>query len=120
MKLRRVASTAVAALALVLMLPDGAHAATGTFTYEAYDKEGDADARFALTDPANVDTTPCHTLPQTPSDKDPYADKPQNNTDQYAHVFELPNCTGEEHVLKPHGAIQSRDVHLRSVYFDTA
>ncbi|AZQ74381.1 hypothetical protein EKH77_27065 [Streptomyces luteoverticillatus] len=65
-------------------------------------------------------TTPCHTLPQTQDDNRSYADEPQNSTDAYAHVFDLSNCTGEEHVLKPHGAIQSADVRLRSVNFDVS
>ncbi|GHG56226.1 hypothetical protein [Streptomyces griseocarneus] len=120
MKLRRAASAAVAALALVLMLPGSSDAATGTFSYQAWDKKSETMKRFALTDPANDVTKPCHDIPESDDpDTEDYARAPHNETDMYAHIWSETGCVGDHTILKAHGTQEPDDpaFFFRSVYF---
>ncbi|WP_058045480.1 hypothetical protein [Streptomyces roseifaciens] len=120
MKFRRAASTAVAALALVLMLPGSSDAATGTFSYKAWDKTSETFKRFALTDPANEDTKPCHDIPESDDpDTEDTSNAPHNQTDMYAHLWFETGCKGDHMILKANGELED-DVpenQFRSVYF---
>ncbi|UQI48916.1 hypothetical protein M1P56_33695 [Streptomyces sp. HU2014] len=120
MKLRRAASAAVAALALVLMLPGSSDAATGKFSYKAWDKTTETFKRFELTDPPNEDTKPCIDIPESDDpDTEDTSNAPHNQTDMYAHLWFETGCQGDHMIVKANG-VQEADVpehQFRSVYF---
>ncbi|MFJ3713085.1 hypothetical protein OG204_21040 [Streptomyces sp. NBC_01387] len=113
MKLRNAAAAGLAALALVLMLPGSALAATGEFHYKYVDDHGQE--QFATVhDPQSGR---CINLYGVDSDELPPGFGPHNQTDSWVTVYVGTDCQGPEWQLRPHGRPARDDLELRSVRF---
>ena len=114
MRLRNATAAALGALALVLAVPSSASAATGEFTYQYVDENGDP-AVTLLTDPPSGE---CLTLPEVADEETtPPAHSPRNRTDATATVFTGADCSGDYFSLRPHTGYGSARLKLRSVVF---
>ncbi|KOV56279.1 hypothetical protein [Streptomyces sp. MMG1121] len=113
MRIRHAAAAAFGALALLIMQPGSASAATGDFSYKFVGLDG-TPQQSTLHDPVSPG---CITLPEAadPGATEP-AFAPHNNTDTWAMVFTEPNCTGKSWTLRPHGHPATDRLKLRSVF----
>ncbi|MGF1429848.1 hypothetical protein [Kitasatospora sp. LaBMicrA B282] len=107
MRLHRTVAAALGAFALIVAVPNSAHAAEGTFGYK--DELG---LPVVLHDPASRE---CINLPGT-SELLP-GSAPENLTDATATVFLDRDCAGDTYYVMDPGKVLGGRLKLRSVIF---
>ncbi|MBW5420300.1 hypothetical protein GKQ77_01775 [Streptomyces sp. BG9H] len=114
MHLRRSATAALGALALVLAAPTSASAADGQFRYTYLTEEGYEAVGFLNNPPSGQ----CINLHGVGSDDLPPGHSPKNRTDATAVVFLNADCEGDVFFsLRPHTGGGSERLKVRSVVF---
>ncbi|NUP47484.1 MAG: hypothetical protein HOW97_09245 [Catenulispora sp.] len=114
MRFGKVLAVAIGAGLLIAGTPAVASAASGEFTYQYVDGDGNVQLGF-LADPPSRE---CVTLPEVAdTDASLPADSPRNFTDSTAVVFTGPDCDGDYFSLRPFKGYGSERLKLRSVLF---